>query len=103
MVRAREISHFEISDWWGTVVVVCCVCLMAVSPSAETAFQDAGERPFRQTEWWCKPSKSFIVVSGAVGGYPASAWFCMPSCRILSVSRLILSVARLILSVSRLI
>jgi hypothetical protein len=83
--------------------ILCCVCVMAVSPSAETAFQDAGERPFRQTEWWLKPSKSFIVVSGAMGGYPASAWFCKPSCLILSVSRLTLSVSCRVLSVSCLV
>jgi hypothetical protein len=92
---------------WCTHVVhhmaLCCVCVMAVSPSAETAFQDAGERPFRQTEWWLKPSKSFIVVSGAMGGYPASAWFCKPSCLILSVSRLTLSVSCRVLSVSCLV
>jgi hypothetical protein len=41
----------------------------------EDAFLDSGEQPPRSTPWVIKPNKTFIMLAGTFGGYPASATF----------------------------
>lgn len=41
----------------------------------EDAFLESGEAPPRTTPWVIKPNKTFIMLAGTFGGYPASATF----------------------------